>query len=1370
MVGVNGVATPTGSVSMYVNGNGWGSPTLSGGSTSLTGFNGQPVGSYNVTGTYNSDGNYNSVSLSSTTVRIQQASPSISLSANTSIQTFSWPQSFVFTATVSGGDSPTGTVAYQVDGVTFATVALSGASAVYNGSNEYWAAGSHTITAVYSGDGNNNGTRAPTPTTINKATPSGSITCSPNPITVGTQTSTCTATMTGVSSGATPTGSVSMSSYGSVWSPTLSGGSASFTGFNGQPVGSDNVTGTYNGDGNYNSVSLSSATVTIQVASPSISLSANTSTQTFSWPQSFVFTATVSGGDSPTGTVTYQEDGTPFATVTLSSGSAVYNGSNEYWAAGSHTITAVYSGDGSNNGIRTSTPITISKATPSGSISCSPNPITVGTQTSTCTATMTASGGATPTGSVSVSSYGNAWSPTLSGGSASFTGFGGQPVGSYSVTGTYSGDGNFTSVSLSSATVTIQTVSPSISLSCNPDPVTYGANATCTATVSGDSPTGTITWTANGSSWTSTMLSGGATQATGLSGLAPGTYPVVASYSGDSNNSSSNASTTITISKATPSGSITCSPNLITVGTQTSTCTAAMSGVSGGAAPTGSVSMSSYGNAWSPILSGGSTSFTGFNGQPIGSYSVTGTYNGDTNYNGVNLSSTTVGIQAAAPSISLSANTSTQTFSWPQSFIFTATVSGGDSPTGTVTYQVDGTPFATLTLSSGSTVYNGSNEYWVAGNHTITAIYSGDGDNNGSSTTIPITVNAQAKKADYGTITLTVNNVVAATTHYDIGATPTTIAAGLANGLVSGAPITAVAVDDTLYLQATQANSATNYGYSLQTTSYDSSDFSQPSFVYPAISGNLDGGSDANTSGQAQTIYNYAVNYDYVSNVSSYTDSVMGAWNFSYDTLNRLSTAQNTATTPTSAQYANNWGCWSYDAFGNRLSQSMSTTACSNGPTPSSWAQYNGTVNGTNNNQMSATSQNVNQANGYDLAGDVTNDGTNQYLYDGEGRICAVASTPIAGMTAMTGYIYDASGTRVAKGTITAWSCDPGASGFKTLNDYILGPGGEQVTEMGMGANGAMAWQHTNVWAGGELVATYDTDGLHFYLDDALGTRRAQTDYAGVLEQTCTNLPFGDSLGCTGSLTTPTEHHFTGKERDAESGNDYFGARYYASSMGRFLSPDWSATVEPVPYAKFGDPQSLNLYAYVGNNPLSRIDADGHSDSFNSDFRKWLCLHEGECGGASDDAHQPIEAQQQSQPPPTGKDGKPTPPPVAVPGCPTCGWVWNPDKQNPRGGTWGPSGWKGANPPKGSWDPDGHWDVDPGGKGPRGRYTPDGTPITPGQAHPGNTQSPMDSVSDWVKGFMHDLRQYLNDHPYGPNSSPGPYVPPPFPMPVPVIP
>jgi len=75
----------------------------------------------------------------------------------------------------------------------------------------------------------------------------------------------------------------------------------------------------------------------------------------------------------------------------------------------------------------------------------------------------------------------------------------------------------------------------------------------------------------------------------------------------------------------------------------------------------------------------------------------------------------------------------------------------------------------------------------------------------------------------------------------------------------------------------------------------------------------------------------------------------------------------------------------------------------------------------------------------------------------------------------------------------------------------------------------------------------------------------------------------------------------TGKERDAESGNDYFMARYYSSAMGRFMSPDWSAQEEPVPYAKLDNPQSLNLYAYVLNNPLILVDTDGHKVTFASE-------------------------------------------------------------------------------------------------------------------------------------------------------------------------
>jgi RHS repeat-associated protein len=177
-------------------------------------------------------------------------------------------------------------------------------------------------------------------------------------------------------------------------------------------------------------------------------------------------------------------------------------------------------------------------------------------------------------------------------------------------------------------------------------------------------------------------------------------------------------------------------------------------------------------------------------------------------------------------------------------------------------------------------------------------------------------------------------------------------------------------------------------------------------------------------------------------------------------------------------------------------------------------------------------------------------------------------------------------------------SCDTTQNNFNPTTSYILGPGNEQLAELAW-SGGVPTPAHTNVWAGGQLAATYSnadpinfTAGiLYFHLTDWLGTLRVLTDQSGNLAQTCDSLPFGDGESCP---TTPTEYLFTGKERDTESGNDYFGARYYASTMGRFLSPDWSAKEDPVPYANLDDPQSLNLYAYVRNNPLSRSDPDGH--------------------------------------------------------------------------------------------------------------------------------------------------------------------------------
>jgi len=106
-----------------------------------------------------------------------------------------------------------------------------------------------------------------------------------------------------------------------------------------------------------------------------------------------------------------------------------------------------------------------------------------------------------------------------------------------------------------------------------------------------------------------------------------------------------------------------------------------------------------------------------------------------------------------------------------------------------------------------------------------------------------------------------------------------------------------------------------------------------------------------------------------------------------------------------------------------------------------------------------------------------------------------------------------------------------------------------------------------------------------------------------------TYLPYGQEWnGPSGSgPVSPNHYKFTGKERDAESGLDYFGARYYASTQGRFTSPDefvggpvdaFSANDPlppgPLPYAEITNPQSLNKYTYTWNNPLRYTDPDGH--------------------------------------------------------------------------------------------------------------------------------------------------------------------------------
>ena len=259
-----------------------------------------------------------------------------------------------------------------------------------------------------------------------------------------------------------------------------------------------------------------------------------------------------------------------------------------------------------------------------------------------------------------------------------------------------------------------------------------------------------------------------------------------------------------------------------------------------------------------------------------------------------------------------------------------------------------------------------------------------------------------------------------------------------------------------------------------------------------------------------------------------------------------------------------------------------------------------------------------------------------------------------------------------------------------------------------------------------------------------------------------------DTAVCATAVSFPSSR-YTGKERDSESGNDYFDARYYSSSMGRFMSPDWSAKQDPVPYAKLDDPQSLNLYAYVRNNPLTRVDADGHCDANDWGCNSWTS------GSPQDMARQQAQqpAQQQSGP--------------TLPQNPSgLGSGWK--DVTPKGGT-NPKIPKRFRGPKGTeiefdpgvagkpgWGGKDHWHgIGPDGKREDGHLAPgapipgpDGVPEPePAPQAPEPSQSPF---SDWVHDQWQGFKNYLRDHPYGPNSSPGPYVPPLVPIPVPLIP
>lgn len=176
--------------------------------------------------------------------------------------------------------------------------------------------------------------------------------------------------------------------------------------------------------------------------------------------------------------------------------------------------------------------------------------------------------------------------------------------------------------------------------------------------------------------------------------------------------------------------------------------------------------------------------------------------------------------------------------------------------------------------------------------------------------------------------------------------------------------------------------------------------------------------------------------------------------------------------------------------------------------------------------------------------------------------------TDCAGTT-LAQYWYDESGQRIK-------SVENGVTTYYPFPEY--------ETQVGGSNPGNTSYFYVN----GERVARKDPDGsMHYYSGDQLGSTVLVTNSTGVVEENTKYLPYGKIL----SGGTKTKYLFNSKELSALSNLYYYGARYYNPDLMRFIQPD--SVLQDV-----YDPQLLNSYSYVRNNPLKYTDQSGHFIQF----------------------------------------------------------------------------------------------------------------------------------------------------------------------------
>jgi len=419
-------------------------------------------GNHSITANYSGDSSFTAASASLTqSVNLQNPAVAITSSVNPSAA----GQAVTFTATVGGASGvPTGSVTFGDGGTNLcAGVALAAGSATCTTST--LAAGVHTIVAMYSGSSTyKSGNASVDQTVANRSSPSITLGSTANPSTVGQYV-----TYAAVVSGAfgAPTGTIVFRDNGAVINGcgglAMTNGRASCT-IGNQSMGTHSMTAVYSGDNFYDPVTSSTLPQVVNAAkanTPSITLGSSVNPSTVG--QYVELTAVLSGGaGTPTGTLVFLDNGDTISGcggLAMTGGQATCTPGN--LTQGTHSITTVYSGDSTYNGVTSSTlPQTVDPAkpnTPSFTLGSSMNPSTSG-QMVTFTAVLSGAAG-TVTGNVVFRDNGMTISGcggiALTNGSVTCTPAV-DTVGTHSITGIYLGDSNYNGITSSVLPQTVQ--------------------------------------------------------------------------------------------------------------------------------------------------------------------------------------------------------------------------------------------------------------------------------------------------------------------------------------------------------------------------------------------------------------------------------------------------------------------------------------------------------------------------------------------------------------------------------------------------------------------------------------------------------------------------------------------------------------------------------------------------------------------------------------------------------------------------------------------------------------------------------------------------------------------------------------------------